>query len=254
MKKMSKQFLFYELRNLVGNWYIPFFGVAFPIFFSMIIGRAVLSEVPKAQVSMVATSIMLSFLNLLPLAVVFLGHCSLYSQELEKRIPLRMQLFGYSPITQVKVRMLALMVFFTVGLGVDMLVMSFTLKPMMPNIRGFFIVVLFYYLMGAILFMLAHGIANFFRRFGPAYGVSMTLYFGFMVLGGMMGIRVEQLPEMVKPLARLLPFSYAAEDFVKIWQGKPYNYAPLLQSMLFLCALSAIVMLLSFRYRKTKAY
>ena len=95
MKKMSKQFLFYELRNLVGNWYIPFFGVAFPIFFSMIIGRAVLSEVPKAQVSMVATSIMLSFLNLLPLAVVFLGHCSLYSQELEKRIPLRMQLFCY---------------------------------------------------------------------------------------------------------------------------------------------------------------
>lgn len=253
MKKLNRYYLLTELKNLTGNWFIPFFGIVFPLFMAQIIIRAVVTDVPEAVMQEVSTTIALSFLQLVPLAVVFLGHASLYSQEMEKRIPLRMQLFGYSQSTQMLVRMISLLIFFTFGLLINLLVFKLTLDVATPTLMGFFLTVLVYYLLGVILFMLAHGIANFFRKFGPAYGVSMTLYFAFMILGGMMGITKDQLPSFLKPLANLLPFGYVGQDIYKVWVGQSYNWIPLIQALLFLGGVSAIVMLLSFRYRKNQA-
>lgn len=253
MKKLNRFYIMNELRNLLFNWYIPGFGILFPLLMSQIIIRAVIRDVPAAAHQEISTSIALSFLQLVPLAVVFLGHSSLYSQEMQKKIPLRMQLFGFSQGTQMLGRMISLMIFFTAGIIINLGVFSLTLELAIPTLKGFFLTILIYYLLGIILFMLAHGIANFFRKFGPAYGVSMAMYFGFMVLGGMMGIRVEQLPSFLKPIANLLPFGYVSNDVYKVWIGQSYNWIPLVQALLFLGGLSAIVMLLSFRYRKDQA-
>ena len=253
MKRLNRYYLLNELKNLIGNWYIPFFGIVFPLLMAQIIIRAVLKDVPETAVQQVTTTIALSFLQLVPLAVVFLGHASLYSQEMEKRVPLRMQLFGYSQSTQMFSRMISLLIFFTFGLFLNLLVFYLTFNLLSPTIQGLLLTLVVYYLLGIILFMLAHGIANFFRKFGPTYGVSMGLYFAFMILGGMMGINKEQLPDFLKPISKLLPFGYVGEDIYKVWTGQRYNWMPLIQALLFLGGVSAIVMLLSFRYRKNQA-
>lgn len=253
MKKLNRYYLLNELKNLIGNWYIPFFGIVFPLLMTQIIIRAVLRDVPETAVQQVTTTIALSFLQLVPLAVVFLGHASLYSQEMEKRVPLRMQLFGYSQSTQMFSRMISLLLFFTFGLFLNLLVFYLSLNLLAPTLQGFLLTLLVYYILGIILFMLAHGIANFFRKFGPTYGLGMTLYFAFMILGGLMGITRDQLPSLLKPLSNLLPFGYIAEDIYRVWIGQSYNWMPLIQSLLFLGGVSAIVMLLSFRYRKNQA-
>ena len=253
MKKLSSYYLLNELKNLIGNWYVPFFGIAFPLLMAQIIIRAVIRDVPEIAIQEVTTTIALSFLQLVPLAVIFLGHASLYSQEMEKKIPLRMQLFGYSQSTQMLSRMISLFVFFTFGLFVNFLVFELTLDILAPTVKGFLLTTFIFYLLGVILFMLAHGIANFFRKFGPTYAVGMTLYFAFMILGGMMGINRDQLPGFLKPISKLLPFGYVGEDIYKVWVGQSYNWIPLIQALLFLGGVSAIVMLLSFRYRKNQA-
>ncbi len=253
MKKLSSYYIKNEFMGILSNWYIPFFGIAFPLFMGQIISRAVLPEVPKIAVHEVSTSIALSMLQIVPLAVVFLGHSSMYSQDVEKKIPLRMQLYGFSQSTQMASRLLAMMIFFTIGIGINILASMLTFDMAKPTVKGFILTMLLYYILGGILFMLAHGIANFVRKFGPTYGISMTIYFLFMILGGMMGIRQEQLPEALQTVSKLLPFNYMSREAYKIWTGASYNWAPLMQSLLFLGGISAIVMLLSFRYRKGQA-
>ena len=142
-------------------------------------------------------------------------------------------------------------VFFRIAINLGLYYL--TLGIAAPTLMGFILTVLVYFVIGVILFMLAHGIANFFRKFGPAYGVSMTLYFVFMILGGMMGIRQNQLPPALRFVSKLLPLSYVSEDLYVVWLGKSYNWMPLIQSLLFLGGVSAIIMLLSFRYRKNQA-
>lgn len=122
---------------------------------SQIIIRAVIGDVPAVAHPEISTSISLSFLQLVPLAVVFWGHSSLYSQEMQKKIPLRMQLFGFSQGTQMLGRMISLMIFFTAGIIINLGVFSLTLDLATPTLKGFFLTILIYYLLGVILFMLA---------------------------------------------------------------------------------------------------
>ena len=118
---------------------------------------------------------------------------------------------------------------------------------------GFGIVLLSMYLLAVILFMLAHGIANWIRKFGPTYAVVMLLYFAFMFLGGMMGMSSSRLPGPVRFIAELLPYHYITEDFLGVWRGESYNYAPFIQAMLLLTAVSALVMVSSFIYRRHRS-
>jgi len=71
----------------------------------------------------------------------------------------------------------------------------------------------------------------------------MLTYFAFMILGGMMGIPYDSLPEWAKFLAKLLPVTYVNKDFYKIWIGDPYNFMPMVQSFLFLTAVAGILLL-----------
>ncbi|HCL03545.1 MAG TPA: ABC transporter, partial [Lachnoclostridium phytofermentans] len=51
----------------------------------------------------------------------------------------------------------------------------------------------------------------------------------------------------LKSIALLLPMSYISKDFVGIWEGGSYNYAPLIQSLIFFAAIAGILVLLGIR-------
>lgn len=254
-KGLSRRLIIYELRNIFGSWYVPFFGLVFPILMALLIAYGFLRDIPEAMRAEPVTGIALGFAQVIPMAGIFLGHAATYSNELESRIPLRMQLFGFSQGGIMQAKLISQMLFQTIASIAHFVILYFALdysSPYLPHALVYFLIL---YLLGIIYFVLAHGIANFFRKFGPAYGVSMGMYFAFMILGGMMGIPVESLPAPLRAVSNLLPFTHLAnEGIVTYWTGGSYNFAPLAQAMLFFAALAAAVLAGSVVYRRRRAY
>lgn len=252
-KTINAKLVRYELMGVISNWFIPFFGVLFPILLGILLSATVLSEVPEQFLPEARTSLLLSISQMIPLATIFLGHSAIYSQELEKKIPLRMRLFGFPEHVTLIAKLIAEFVFMTIAIILFGIVFFNVFDLVKPSGSAFLITIATLYGIGIICFMLAHGIANFVRKFGLAYGITMIIYFVFMMIGGMMGVRMDMLPAVLRTVASLLPFSYFSQDFVKIWKGQPYDFGPFIQSVLFLGTISAIVLILSIIYRRNRA-
>ncbi len=242
-KLVSRQMLLFELRNVVGNPYVHIFGIGLPALLAILVCRVASSEAPNEMItSMVTTSIYLGMGSLIPLATILMGYSIGYAQELDKGIPQRMQLFGIKTSVTLLNRAIAEIIFITVGflLFFTSGYLIFDLKR--PVATGIFSYILCMLLFSLICLGLGHGIASLCHSFGRAYCVSMITYFAFMILGGMMGISFDDLPEWAKFFSKLLPVTYMNKDFYKIWTGKPYNFMPLIQSFLFLTAIAGILL------------
>lgn len=251
-KRCSKRLVMYEIRNVLGNPFVYIFGIFFPIMMLFIITRVAESEVPPAMLSEVKTAMFITMSLIIPMAVVLLGYSSLYSQELQDEIPLRMELFGFQQRTTFLAKVIAQFVVMTAGLGIYTIVAYSALELQIPRLSSALILILCLYLSAVIFFVLAHGVSEIFRKFGPTYAIMMTLYFGIMILCGMMGIRPEQLPKAAQNLAKLLPMSYISNDFIEFWTKGSYNFAPMIQSFLFFGAISGIIFLFGLRKQKRK--
>ncbi|MGM9986101.1 MAG: ABC transporter permease [Bacillaceae bacterium] len=244
-KNFNWNLIVYEMRNIIGNPFVAFFGIVFPVLMSFIITKALASEVPKAMIPEANTSVFITMSLIIPMAVILLGYAATYSQEVEKEIPIRMRLFGFrerSVVTAKIIAQLLVMTFaFIIYVGADYLMLDLQT----PKASSAIILFVCLYLLGILFCILAHGLSNIFKKFGPTYAVVMVLYFGFMILCGMMGITVENLPEALQVVAKTLPMSYISSDFIDFWQGGSYNFVPLIQSFLFFGAVSGIVLMIS---------
>lgn len=246
-KRCGRRLIMYEIRNVLGNPFVYMFGIIFPILMLFIITKAVQADVPESMISQANTGVFITMSLIIPMAVVLLGYSSNYSQELEKEIPLRMQLFGFSPNTTLLAKIIAQFAVMIIGLVMYTIVAYSALDMQTPRPASALCLVLCLLLLSGIFFALAHGVATIFKKFGPTYAVMMAVYFGVMVLCGMMGVQVNELPEAVQKVAALLPMSYITSDFVGFWEKGSYNFAPLIQSFLFLGAVSGIILLIALR-------
>ncbi len=246
-KQLSWKLVKYELRNIAGNIFVIIFGVIFPIMMSALFSFVFKEQVPEEMYSKMITGIFITMSMIIPLAVLLIGYAANFSQELEKDVPLRLNLFGFRERTVLAARMIAYLIFTTAALmlyiGSDLLMLDIQ----MPKLSSAIYFILCLYALSVILFVLSHGLALIFRKFGPTYAVSMFLYFGFMILCGMMGVSVDMLPQSLKAIARVFPMSYISSDFVEFWQGGSYNFAPLVQAFLFFGAISFLVLIISIR-------
>lgn len=249
-KQLNWRLVVYEIRNIVGNIFVIIFGVFFPILMSAIFAIVLKDQVPKELYPKTVTSVFITMSMIIPMAVLLIGYAANYSQELEKDIPLRMNLFGYSERTMLSAKMIAYLIFTTLALFIYTGFEIIILDIMVPKLSSAIILILSQYTLSVCLFALSHGLATFFRKFGPTYAVSMLLYFGFMILCGMMGITVKQLPKALGMISKSLPMSYISSDFVDFWQGGSYNFAPLIQSFLFFGAVCFLVLIISIRINK----
>lgn len=255
MIRTRRHLFWYELRNVFGNWYTLVFGMAFPVLMAIVISQTALQDVPEAFKPTAITGVVLGFAQLIPMAGIFLGHSAIYAKELEDKVPLRMQLFGFSQRLILWAKLQAQLVFQTLALLLHFGLLYPILGYDRPSPAGLIIYLLVLYSLATIYFVLAHGIANFFRRFGPAYGLSMLIYFIFMLLGGMMGVTSAMLPKPVRALADLLPPTHLSKPAITdLWIGSAYNFSMLGQAMLFFGALSLLVLFGSFIYRRNRAY
>lgn len=252
-KRLTRQFFVYELRNALGNGFSLFFGIAFPIILSLLISKGALKDVPEAVLPQATTSVFLGIGMVIPMATMFIGYAANYASELEANVPDRLYLFGFSQKTLFSAKLMANILFLTIGLLLYVIVDYAALPLLAPTTGSLFGTLILFYLFAALLFCLAHGISNLCRKFGTTYGITMTLYFGMMLFSGLMGIDVEALPSGVRLVSNLLPTTYVGNlSFVQFWEGKEYNASLLIQSIIFLGACSALVLIGSFYKRRRR--
>lgn len=252
-KKFSPSLLLFEFRNVTGNPYVHIFGIGMPVLLAVIFGRVLASQIPNAEIlSTAVTSIFLGTGAMIPLAIIFIGYAATYSQELEKGIPQRLELFGIDAGMTIINRIISELAFLVCSFVIYFAVGIFVLDIKAPTASGLIWYIVCIVVLGIISFSLAHAIALFFKKFGVVYSIVMMLYFGIMIVSGMMGISYEMLPSAVQVVARLLPTMYIQKDFADIWLGKGYNFMPMLQAYLFTGALSGILLLISLKRNARK--
>jgi ABC-2 type transport system permease protein len=240
--KVSLRMIQYELRNVAGNPFVHIFGVGFPILLSIIITKSVSIEMPdNSYLGEVITSIFLGIGAVIPMATILMGYSSTCSQDIEKNIPLRMQLFGFNEKYTIINRLIAEFIYMTFAFLIYFIVGCNVIEIVMPVVSGVIIYFVCLYIFAAVLFILAHAIANLVKKFGLTYMITMLIYFGMMILSGMMGITVDKLPKSLRIVSNLLPSTYFTKDFYTVWIGKAYNFGPMIQSYIFFFAISGIL-------------
>jgi len=244
---LTKRLLGYEIRNATGNVFAIFFGVVFPLFMSILFANVIAGQVPASQQMDVRTSIFLSMMMIIPMATMFIGYAATYSQEIENNIPLRLDLFGIGKRTALTAKLLANLVFLLVSTAIYFAVDLSVIKIYTPSAGAVLLVILVVVLLGALLLVIAHAIANMVKKFSRTYAITMILYFGFMVLCGMMGVQVSAFPPAIKAIAKLLPMTYMGtdSDFLTLWKGGSYDPTNFILSFVFLAAVAAVLFLIS---------
>lgn len=252
-KKCSFRMICYELRNINGNFMTHFFGIVFPNIMSLLFSTVIGKQVPDVAKPEVTVSVVICMALIMPMSIMFLGYGSLYSQEVERGIPERMRLFGFSERSLITAKIIVHLLFLTGAMLLYGVVQTLLLDIPKPALSSLFVLLGSLYLVGAIFLVIVHSMANIFRRFSVTFGVAMSIYFLLMMLTGMMGTPTEELPLVWQKVARTLPMTYIANDFAGFWQGGSYNFMPYIQSCIFLLALTGILaMYAQYRVRRIR--
>lgn len=240
----------YELRNITGNIFIIIFGILFPTFFTVVLGPIFMKSVPEIYKSHALTSFFLACSSIIPLAIVFIGYSTMFSQEIEQNIPLRFKLFGFKEKTIFFSKVIANIIVTTISF-ILYTVISYTVIDLeKPTASSAIILIITMLALTIIFLVIAHSLALIVKKFSITYIISMVFYFVVMILSGMMGVKIEDFPKGLQYISHLLPTTYISEDFIKFWQSGSYNFGPFIQSLIF--ALTIGVLLLVYANYKNR--
>lgn len=244
-KLFNMSLIKYEIRNLCGNIFSIIFGIFFPTFMTVVLGPTFMKEVPDQYKSEALTAMFIACSCIIPLATVFIGYSATFSQELEKNIPLRLKLFGFTEKTILVSKITANLIMTTGSLLFYTVVCYAALDLEKPKVSSAFVLILTLYLLTIIFFILAHGIALIFKKFSSTYAITMIVYFGAMMLSGMFGSKVDDFPKALRYVSYLLPTTYISQDFINFWDGGSYNFAPFIQSIIFTAVVGVLILFYS---------
>jgi ABC-2 type transport system permease protein len=236
--KFNRKLLRYEMVNATSNMFTLIFGVAFPIFMSVLFSSMFSAGATAEEAQIINAGLYTTMIMMIPLATMFIGYAVSCAQEIEGGILQRFKLFGYRERTLLSAKMIANLIFMMAAVLLYTVFMFLALDIAAPNFWAFVSLILFVFLLAAALFVLSHAIASLIGRFGPTFGVTMALYFIFMTFGGMMGIEAHMLPSFLQIICKALPMYYISVEFLDFWVTGAYNFLPIVLSTLLLFALA----------------
>lgn len=249
---MYRRLFKYEMEQLIRGIFTPFFGIVFPVLMLVFLSQGASSNTTGIERDILLVSMFTTLMQIIPLAVGFMGFSAVYAQELEQRIPFRLRMFGIKEKAILIAKILALLVFFTIGYLVYVLVAFFYVE--IPHMTVMNVLILYGFLVLEMvgLIILGYSISLYFKKFGPAYTMVMLMYFAIMLGSGMMGLRENAMPDIMQKIIRLFPFSYISFDLYKIFFDQSYNFMPLIQSMIFFIGLVIVVCMIVIRFKGAK--
>lgn len=246
VKKCSLRMIQYEVRNMNGNLMSHFFGIVFPNIMCLVLSKTVGESLSADIRREVMTSIMLSMSLIMPMSIMMLGYGAVYSQEVERGVPLRMRLFGFGEKSLITAKIIAHLILLTVAFVIFALFQILVMDVLKPTPQALVCLILSLYFIGGTLLVIAHALADIFKKFSVTFGICMSFYFAMMILTGMMGMRTDQLPTGLRAIAKTLPMTYISNDFITFWKGGSYNFMPYIQSCIFFAAVAGLLLMASF--------
>lgn len=242
-KTLTLQMLLFELRNITGNPYVHLFGIAMPILMSYVIIRAIGDEISDPVIRTTAsTSVFLGMGSAIPAAIALLGYAATRSQEMEKGIPERMELFGIRSGVTLCNRIAAELLFILTAFALYFIFGITFLDVASPKASGIMVYAVCMLTLTVIFLCLAHAIATLLKKFGLTYCIVMMLYFANMLFSGMMGLDYNSMPAGMQAISRLLPTTYINKDVYTIWVGESYRFASMVQAYLLWGAIAGILL------------
>jgi ABC-2 type transport system permease protein len=237
--KLSWKLIKYEILNITGNIITIIFGVIFPIGMTLLFSFALEGAgIPRQELH---TMLFLTMAMIIPSATMLMGYGVTLATEIESGAKQRFELFGFSEKTILSAKLIAYMIFLVASFLLYCLVLGLAIDISVPSAWAVITFVIFFFVYGAILFILGHGIATLCGRFGTTFGIVMGIYFALMILGGNMGIMPNELPAGIKQIAMGLPLYYFAIDFQSFWSGQSFNFLPFVLSTVGFFVISALV-------------
>jgi ABC-2 type transport system permease protein len=155
-RRLTKHLLIYEFLNAIGTIFPIIFGVAFPIFMAILFSNVIAGQVPESTQTDVRTSIFLMMIMIIPMAIMFIGYASTYSQEVENNISLRFDLFGISKRAVLISKILAYLIFLLLAVAIYFATVIPFVEIHTPSIGAVLLVIVVVVLLGALLVAIAH--------------------------------------------------------------------------------------------------
>lgn len=250
--KINRYYFKYELKSLVFNGYSLLFGLALPIVLLYLVNFTIEKNVPAAYREEVLTSLALGMSTLIALAGIFITHSASYAKEVEENIPLRLVLFGKSPVEMFISKMVSYLIFVIAGnLIYGVCAMHFVNVPM-GDWKAVLIFVIAQLYWSVLLLCLAHGIASIVKKYSVSFALAMIIYFAFMILAGYMGISLTDLPKSIQNISELNPMTYFGNGFEKYWLGHTYDFHKMIMSYVYMSVISFIVLIIGLKRSRKK--
>ena len=244
--KVSKRHLIYELKTVLANFYIPFFGMIFPMILAIFISNSVAKQVPAQFALEAKTNVILNIMPMIGLSSLYLGEAAIFTLEVEKQITQRLEVFGFNKVRIVLAKYYSLLIFLVVSTALYLLVTYFFAGFKIPKVSGFILVNLLMIIMGSIMFLIAHSISLIIKFFSASYGISMVVYFSIMFLSGIMGLKPEDMPSVFRAISKLIPYSYI-DVFYNIWIGKSTHIYGFLQALILFIGIAGVLFLIGLK-------
>lgn len=244
-----RKYVFYEFKNAMSNFFALFFGVVFPIFMAIMFFNIYKDQAAGYETEL-ANQFFVNFSLMIPLALVFISFASIFSQEIEKEITVRMQLFGYSIKKQMISKAIAQLLMLIMAFAIFALVVCLAIPVSAPSLYALSLYLINLIVFSFCLFLLAYSISLLTRRFSITYGITMTFYFAFMFLSGMMGMDLSKMSGAVQYASNLIPSAQMNRLFSVMWTNHAGNLAPLVQSQIFFFALTILLYLFTLWFNR----
>lgn len=235
------KYIIYEVKNALGNIFTIIFGFIFPILMTLILFFAFSGDLEGIALENMKISMFVTNMIIVPLAILFIGFSALFSQEIERKVTLRMSLYGYTEIKQLQAKFVAqfLVVFLSLLIYCVVLIPIIGLEA--PSLIGLLLIVIFLLIISFTFYVFAFAISLLAKKFSIAFGLTMSLYFIIMILSGMMGVSSNQLPIGLKEVSQVLPTTHLVNHSVELWHNYAFNMTGLMISTASLLLMSLLL-------------
>ena len=248
---MNKYILKYEMKLLLKNYSCIFFGLFFPLIMAFLVIQGATSNIPAEYLLNAKKSILLSINIIAPLSIFLVGHATISAKDMEDGVYDRLELFSLDQFQMARYKFFAYLIFFLVC---NVVYFGITIPVLNIDISLIEIIRHTLYILAICIssFFIAYSICLFTKKYSLSFGLSMASYFLTMILSGMMGVQVEDMPEAIKPISKILPTSYfSSMEYIDDISKGVINFS-FIQGLLTMVLLSLILFALAVRKNKRK--
>ncbi|MCI5839567.1 MAG: ABC transporter permease [Peptoniphilaceae bacterium] len=248
---MNKHILKFEFKSLLNNYSVLFFGLFFPIILTSLITIGVTKNIPLAYLNDVKLSILYRINIISPISIFLIGLASVFAKDLEEGVYDRLELFSISHLKMAKYKFFVYFLYWFVCNAIYFIVM-----PNVLDIDIEFISIVkhtcFIVILATTMFLFSYGLSLFTKNYSIAFGTTMVMYFMIIILSGMMGVEVDDLPNFINKIAKILPTAhFSSQDYLsEISASGRLNYSFLQNLLVFL--LIALIFFLASIYKSKR--